>query len=254
MLVLRLGVGSESDTVKVLAIVAAALVIVAGLSSVWLSRPVFEGGLDESAFNTMAIAPRDQAITLAMTNVGAVLLVTDADAEAVTAIDLSAATGRSFEDAIEAYVLVTALGLRAFEGAATAARYPWSSLALPLAPRYPNIAAGTNYRAHAEEVGREEGPFLFPKLSSPTRHADMTWAQRLKRVFNIDIEVCSRCGGSVRVIACIEDQDVIDRILAHLRETEKEAPARPLLVPPTRAPTATLSLCAETEFHQQGRH
>ena len=37
-------------------------------------------------------------------------------------------------------------------------------------------------------------------------------------------EVCSRCGGSVRVIACIEDQDVIDRILAHLRETEKEAP------------------------------
>lgn len=41
---------------------------------------------------------------------------------------------------------------------------------------------------------------------SPTpRHAVMTWAQRLKRVFNIDIEVCSRCGGSVRVIACIED-------------------------------------------------
>ena len=69
-----------------------------------------------------------------------------------------------------------------------------------------------------------------------------------------DIEVCSRCGGSVRVIACIEDQDVIDQILAHLRETEKEAPARPLLVPPTRAPPATLSLFAGTEFHQQGRH
>jgi hypothetical protein len=61
-------------------------------------------------------------------------------------------------------------------------------------------------------------------VSSIQRHAAMTWAQRLKRVFNIDIEVCSRCGGSVRVIACIEDQDVIDRILAHLREIEKEAP------------------------------
>jgi len=23
----------------------------------------------------------------------------------------------------------------------------------------------------------------------------MTWAQRLKRVFNIDIETCSKCGG-----------------------------------------------------------
>ena len=82
----------------------------------------------------------------------------------------------------------------------------------------------------------------------------MTWAQRLKRVFNIDIEVCGRCGGSVRVIGCIEDQDVIDRILAHLREIKKEAPALPLLVPPTRAPRDTLSLFAGTEFHQQERH
>ena len=57
----------------------------------------------------------------------------------------------------------------------------------------------------------------------------MTWAQRLKRVFNIDIEVCSRCGGSVKVIACIEEQDVIDRILAHLREqgTGSPCPAPP---------------------------
>jgi hypothetical protein len=66
--------------------------------------------------------------------------------------------------------------------------------------------------------------------------------------------ILARCGGSVRVIACIDDQEVIDRILARLRETEKEAPARPLLVPPTRAPPATLSLFAGTEFHQQGRH
>ena len=66
--------------------------------------------------------------------------------------------------------------------------------------------------------------------------------------------ILARCGGSVRIIACIDDQDVIDRILARLRETEKEAPARPLLVPPTRAPPAMLSLFAGTEFHQQGRH
>jgi len=31
------------------------------------------------------------------------------------------------------------------------------------------------------------------------RHAAMTWAQRLKRVFNIDIETCSACGGAVKV-------------------------------------------------------
>jgi hypothetical protein len=31
----------------------------------------------------------------------------------------------------------------------------------------------------------------------------LTWAQRLKRVFAIDIEVCRRCGGKLRVIAGI---------------------------------------------------
>ncbi len=72
-------------------------------------------------------------------------------------------------------------------------------------------------------------PFDSDVVSPIERHAAMTWAQRLKRVFNIDIEVCSRCGGSVRVIVeasnrCIEDQDVIDRILAHLRETEQGSP------------------------------
>jgi hypothetical protein len=35
------------------------------------------------------------------------------------------------------------------------------------------------------------------------RRAAMTWAQRLKRVFNIDIETCGECGGEVRIIATI---------------------------------------------------
>ena len=30
----------------------------------------------------------------------------------------------------------------------------------------------------------------------------MTWAQRLKRVFGIDIETCSVCGGAMRILAC----------------------------------------------------
>src|SRR5210317_320844 len=90
----------------------------------------------------------------------------------------------------------------------------------------------------------------------------MTWAQRLKRVFNIDIEVCARCGGSVRVIVeasnrCIEDQDIIDRILARLEREKQNTPALPHLAPPTRAPPETLPLFAgkdssPTTFNQQG--
>ena len=86
------------------------------------------------------------------------------------------------------------------------------------------------------------------EVRSPAEHhAAMTWAQRLKRVFSIDIEVCGRCGGSVRVIACIEEQDIIDRILAHLRDKKRSYAASPLLAPPSRAPPETLPLFAGSE-------
>lgn len=44
----------------------------------------------------------------------------------------------------------------------------------------------------------------------------MTWAQRLKRVFKINIETCDQCGAAVKVIASIEDPTVIKQILDHL--------------------------------------
>jgi 23S rRNA U2552 (ribose-2'-O)-methylase RlmE/FtsJ len=44
----------------------------------------------------------------------------------------------------------------------------------------------------------------------------MTWAQRLKRIFNIDIKMCEQCGGAVKVIASIEDPLAIQKILSHL--------------------------------------
>ena len=46
--------------------------------------------------------------------------------------------------------------------------------------------------------------------------ARMSWARLLKRVFDIDIEHCSYCGGSLKIIAAIEDPPVIVRILRHL--------------------------------------
>jgi hypothetical protein len=66
-------------------------------------------------------------------------------------------------------------------------------------------------------------------------HPDQ-WAQRLKRVFNIDIETCSECGGDMRIIASIEDPVVIRKILAHLG---KAALAGTPLLPRCRAPPRT---------------
>ncbi len=45
------------------------------------------------------------------------------------------------------------------------------------------------------------------------RRASMTWAQRLKRVFHIDIETCRECGGAMKVVACIEDPVVMPKAL-----------------------------------------
>jgi hypothetical protein len=55
------------------------------------------------------------------------------------------------------------------------------------------------------------------------KRASMTWAKRLKRVFSIEIETCSECGGDVRIIASIEDPVVIQKILAHLADTANSA-------------------------------
>ena len=59
-------------------------------------------------------------------------------------------------------------------------------------------------------------------------------AQRLKRVFGIDIATCPACGGAVRILACIEDPVVIEKILTDLdaKAGESEAPR----LPPCRAP------------------
>ncbi len=61
----------------------------------------------------------------------------------------------------------------------------------------------------------------------------MTWARRLKRVFNIDIEICNSFDGHVKIIACIEDPMVIEKILTHL---DRKAACAARRLPPCRAP------------------
>jgi hypothetical protein len=58
-------------------------------------------------------------------------------------------------------------------------------------------------------------------------------AQLFSCIEPIDIEVCRRCGGKLRVIASIEEQATIERILEHLGHTpEAVDPANPSRAPP----------------------
>lgn len=58
------------------------------------------------------------------------------------------------------------------------------------------------------------------------RHQAMSWAQRLKRVFQIDITQCS-CGGRLKIIASIENAVTIHRILDHLDRRARGPPLMP---------------------------
>lgn len=56
------------------------------------------------------------------------------------------------------------------------------------------------------------------------RQRCLTWAQRLKRVFAIDIEVCRRCGEKLRVIASIEEPATASHPIRPIRAGHRRRP------------------------------
>jgi hypothetical protein len=75
------------------------------------------------------------------------------------------------------------------------------------------FAPNSKLRSQVTLSGR--GKRLPPAPQTPAeRHQSMNWAQRLKRVFQIDISQCEHCGGQVKIISCIEDEATIHRIPA----------------------------------------
>lgn len=77
-----------------------------------------------------------------------------------------------------------------------------------------------------------------PKAGTPELKTDdqpsksrISWARLLKRVFGIDVEICHLCGGQMKIIAAIEDPQVIKKILEHLG-----LPNKPPIPWPARGP------------------
>ncbi|OAC29949.1 transposase [Escherichia coli] len=105
------------------------------------------------------------------------------------------------------------------------------------------FAPNSHYRVTITPAKRGKGAgkvgtvHLAPEERTPLeQRAAMTWARRLKRVFNIDITECEKCQGPVKVIACIEDPVVIDKILNHLKAKEAKQVSPSTQLPPPRAP------------------
>jgi hypothetical protein len=80
------------------------------------------------------------------------------------------------------------------------------------APHHSHRAEIVNTKDDKKQYTQAEGV-----KSEIVKRVKMTWAQRLKRVFDIDIKICAFCGGTVKIISCIEEQAVINKILEHLQ-------------------------------------
>jgi len=88
-----------------------------------------------------------------------------------------------------------------------------------------SLDGGTSFR------GRrcDEGP--------DARAHRRSWAQLIKRVYEVDPLLCSSCGAEMRIIAFIIDRNVVDAILRHLAKAE----ARSARGPPSAAPLPAAS-------------
>ncbi len=87
--------------------------------------------------------------------------------------------------------------------------------------RYHGLFAANAKHRHHIVVGPtstpppDNGQGTTGQTMKTTPTAPMSWMQRLRRVFAIDLSRCPRCGGTVRIIAAITDPALIARILQH---------------------------------------
>ncbi len=52
-----------------------------------------------------------------------------------------------------------------------------------------------------------------PELS---KNAKSAWARLIKKVYEVDPMLCPKCGAEMRLMAIIEEDEVIEKILRHL--------------------------------------
>jgi hypothetical protein len=91
---------------------------------------------------------------------------------------------------------------------------------------YANRVRGTRKKLAGEATAAEQ-PITFAKREDLTlTESKRRWAELLRKVFEVDPLKCSNCAATMRIVAFITKQDVIDQILHHLRSRNSRAPPR----------------------------
>jgi 2-keto-4-pentenoate hydratase/2-oxohepta-3-ene-1,7-dioic acid hydratase in catechol pathway len=136
---------------------------------VW--EPAFDERVDPASFDTIAVAPLDDALTFARVETEGrprLLAVTAYAGGTVQAVDLSVALGRDTHDPIALLTERGWDGVRDVVRVGPRTTVPATSLVMPVDLTAQHVAAATNFPEHAGDAGVKDGPFLFPKLVEPT--------------------------------------------------------------------------------------
>jgi len=72
-------------------------------------------------------------------------------------------------------------------------------------------------------------PTGHPKAKDCSRPRNYAWAELLKRLFSVDVLVCERCGGRMRVLCAVHPPDAIQKILDCLGLPSRPPPLAPAL-------------------------
>ena len=97
---------------------------------------------------------------------------------------------------------------------------------------YSNVSRGKRRKAatengDAESVGAGPDSRAARAEARDARAMRRSWAQLIKRIYEVDPLVCPSCGSEMKVIAFITEHDVIDAILRHLERRQAQGARAP---------------------------
>ncbi len=96
---------------------------------------------------------------------------------------------------------------------------------------YSNKSRGLRKKSGTDD----EVPALIDAEVSP-KEFRKNWARLIQKIYNVNPLLCSKCLGSMRIISFIEEEQLVKKILKHLRLWDiKRKPAPRANGPPTEA-------------------
>ena len=154
-----------------IAILSAAMVAIVMGYSLIISMPQFDESIDMESLGSLEIAATDQALSFARydkSGTPRLLLVSHLDEGAVYGIELDGLFPELGQDAIALYNALGFEAMAALFASEPVIAVPVGQLLQPMEFSFPFVAAGTNYKDHADEVYVDDPPFIFTKLAHTT--------------------------------------------------------------------------------------